>query len=353
MTTASYQQFCPVAMAAEVLCTRWTVVLLREMFAGSTRFNELRRGVPRMSPALLSQPAEGARSGRHRCPRGLECRCRGVRISIDGIRARTRPAGGGFGIWGQRRIESKLSLQHLDVDLLMWDMRRNLNTTPMPARRSVVEIVYPKLPAAQRRWWLIVDPARGVDLCKVDPGFDVDLYVSADLRSMTAIWLGLDTVRAAVANQQDRADRKPAARCLHADLAWPQSVCEGTEARELAIRRRPRRQRKSCRSTVRELDRDGRTPITAVTDDAARENIMSYSEAVFAAQSKSRSRARRRRWAIATAIPAVPGRASPVNAFSLWKAEAVKITTGSRTCRDVPRRRPSASAKYCSSAAAT
>ena len=55
MTTASYQQFCPVAMAAEILCTRWTVVVLREMFAGSTRFNELRRGVPRMSPALLSR----------------------------------------------------------------------------------------------------------------------------------------------------------------------------------------------------------------------------------------------------------------------------------------------------------
>src|SRR4051795_1640776 len=55
MSNASYGQFCPVAMAAEILCTRWTVVLLRELMAGSTRFNELRRGVPRMSPALLSQ----------------------------------------------------------------------------------------------------------------------------------------------------------------------------------------------------------------------------------------------------------------------------------------------------------
>ena len=55
MTEGSYNQFCPVAMAAEVLCTRWTVVVLRELVAGSTRFNELRRGVPRMSPALLSK----------------------------------------------------------------------------------------------------------------------------------------------------------------------------------------------------------------------------------------------------------------------------------------------------------
>jgi len=65
-----------------------------------------------------------------------------------------------FGVWGQRRIEADLSLQHLDVQLLMWDMRRNLNTTPMPRRRNVVQFVYPELPAAQRSWWPIVDPQK-------------------------------------------------------------------------------------------------------------------------------------------------------------------------------------------------
>ncbi len=70
-----------------------------------------------------------------------------------------------FGIWGQRRIEADLTLANLDADLLMWDMRRSLNITPMPARRSVVEFVYPKQPAAQRRYWLVVDPGTGADLC--------------------------------------------------------------------------------------------------------------------------------------------------------------------------------------------
>jgi len=86
--------------------------------------------------------------------------------------------------------------------LLMWDMRRNLNTTPMPDRRSVIEFAYPELPATQRRWWLIVDPESTVDLCSIDPGFDVDLYVSVDLRTMTAIWMGLDNVRTAVASRR-------------------------------------------------------------------------------------------------------------------------------------------------------
>ena len=55
MSDSSYNQFCPVAMAAEILGARWTLVLLRELVFGSTRFNDLRRGVPRMSPALLSK----------------------------------------------------------------------------------------------------------------------------------------------------------------------------------------------------------------------------------------------------------------------------------------------------------
>ena len=201
MTIGSYKQFCPVAMAAEILCTRWTVVLLRELVAGSTRFNELRRGVPRMSPALLSQRLKELEvAGIVTRKSGSE---RGVfEYQLTAAGRELGPIVEAFGVWGQRRIESHLSLQHLDVQLLMWDMRRNLNTTPMPKQRSVVQFSYPELPATQRSWWLIVDPEESVDLCSIDPGFDVDLYVSVDLRSMTAIWMGLDTVRAAIANRR-------------------------------------------------------------------------------------------------------------------------------------------------------
>jgi DNA-binding HxlR family transcriptional regulator len=202
MATGSYKQFCPVAMAAEILCTRWTVVLLRELIAGSTRFNDLRRGVPRMSPALLSQRLKDLEAA------GIVARTASVsdpgifeyHLTVSG--RELGPIIEAFGVWGQRRIEADLSLKHLDVQLLMWDMRRNLNTTPMPRTRSVVQFVYPGLSAAQRSWWLIVDPEDGVDLCSVDPGFDVDLYVSVDLRTMTAIWMGLDTVRAAVGSER-------------------------------------------------------------------------------------------------------------------------------------------------------
>ncbi len=72
----------------------------------------------------------------------------------------------------------------------MWNMRRNINPEPMPSRRSTVKMIYRDLPAARRNWWLLVEPGQETDLCSVDPGFDVDLYVTTDLRTMTEVWMG-------------------------------------------------------------------------------------------------------------------------------------------------------------------
>jgi DNA-binding HxlR family transcriptional regulator len=198
MTNASYKQFCPVAMAAEVLCTRWTVVLLRELVAGSTRFNELRRGVPRMSPGLLSKRLGELETA------GVVKRERLTEVPpVDAYRLTEagkdlQPVIEAIGMWGQKWVETEPSLENLDPELLMWDMRRNLDTRPVPDRRVVIEFIYPELPQSQRKWWLIVEPDRTVDLCHIDPGFDVDLYATADLRTMTEIWMGLRSVADAV-----------------------------------------------------------------------------------------------------------------------------------------------------------
>jgi DNA-binding HxlR family transcriptional regulator len=197
MAHGSYKQFCPVAMAAEILCTRWTVLVLRELVAGSKRFNDLRRGVPRMSPALLSQRLKELEAANviSRTPSATEPGVFEYNLTASG--RELEPLVQAFGIWGQRWIDAQLSLQHLDAPLLMWDVRRNINPDPMPKRRVVIQFQYRELPASQRSWWLLVDPDADVDLCAIDPGFDVDLYVSTDLHTMTAIWMGLDTVRAA------------------------------------------------------------------------------------------------------------------------------------------------------------
>ena len=194
MAQPGYKQFCPLAMAAEVLCTRWTMVLMRELMAGSTRFNDLRRGVPKMSPTLLSQRLKDLEQSGIVERRPLQSE-RGVfeyRLTEAG--RDLRPVVEAMGFWGQKWVEARLSLRNLDPSLLMWDMRRNLNPSPLPDGRTVIQFLYHDLPASKRSWWLIVEKQGDVDLCWYDPGFDVDLYVSTDLCTMTSIWMGLTTV---------------------------------------------------------------------------------------------------------------------------------------------------------------
>lgn len=202
MGQASYKQFCPVAMAAELLCTRWTVVLLRELVAGSTRFNELRRGVPRMSSALLAKRLKELEAAGiiRREPSLKE---RGVHeYLLTEAGTDLRPVIESVGLWGQKWVQSKPSLENLDASLLMWDMRRNLNPAPLPDGRCVIEFLYAEQTPAARRWWLIIEPKEDVDLCSVNPGFEVDVHVATDLRTMTSIWMGLSSVRSALLNDE-------------------------------------------------------------------------------------------------------------------------------------------------------
>lgn len=193
MAEGSYNQFCPVAMAAEILCTRWTLVVLRELGCGSTRFNELRRGMPRMSPALLSKRLKDLESA------GIVTRSQ-LPGDPDLYEYKLTDAGKDLtrivyavGEWGHKWIAAESSLANLDHSLLMWDMRRNIDPKPMPARRNTIQFIYSDLPETRRNWWLIVEPDEGADLCAVDPGFDVDLYLMTDLRTMTEIWMGYKT----------------------------------------------------------------------------------------------------------------------------------------------------------------
>jgi DNA-binding HxlR family transcriptional regulator len=194
---ASYGQFCPVAMAAEIVCSRWTALIVRELLCGSTRFNDLRRGVPLMSPTLLSKRLKKLEEA-------------GVIVTVPTgqpgiVEYKLTEAGEdlrsvvmSLGIWGQRWVESSVSLKNLDPSLLMWDMRRWLDPRPLPARRCTINFVFPEVSSAKRSWWLVIEGGHDgghVDLCATNPGFDIDLYVRGSLRSMTAIWMGLSTVQ--------------------------------------------------------------------------------------------------------------------------------------------------------------
>jgi len=212
----SYGQFCPVAMASEIVCNRWTALVLRELLSGTTRFNDLRRGVPRMSPALLSKRLKDLETGGivTRSPVVGEPGAFEFRLTEAG--RELKPVIEAIGCWGQRWIGIEASLEKLDPNLLMWDMRRNIDPKPMPQRRNTIQVIFTDLPQTRRNWWLVVEPGQEVDLCSVDPGFDVDLYLSTDLRTMTEIWMG----HTAIARAKEQGKLLiTGSRQLEADLA--------------------------------------------------------------------------------------------------------------------------------------
>jgi DNA-binding HxlR family transcriptional regulator len=192
----SYGQFCPVAVAAEIVCSRWTALVLRELLCGTTRFNDLRRGVPRMSPTLLSKRLkELEEAGVVRTVPTGQAGVVDYRLTDAG--EELRAVIDSLGVWGQRWVESSVTLKNLDPSLLMWDMRRNLKPEPLPPRRCTISFTYPELRDARKSWWLVIDDGK-VDLCGFDPGYEVDLYVRSSLYSMTAVWMGHSTLKAEV-----------------------------------------------------------------------------------------------------------------------------------------------------------
>ena len=208
-------QFYPVAMAAEIICSRWTALVLREMLCGSTRFNDLRRGVPRMSPTLLSKRLKELEEAGV-----IEVRKTG-RAGVSKYKITRKPARtcatsfcrsvSGVSAGSNPRCRSR----NLDSSLLMWDMRRNLAPPAAPDRRCTVKFDYPELSAGRKTWWLVIE-GKDVDLCGVDPGHDVDLYVRSSLRSMTSVWMGFSTLKTEIdAGRIQLTGDKTVARSMH------------------------------------------------------------------------------------------------------------------------------------------
>ena len=198
---ADYGQFCTVARGAEVLCERWTALIVRELLCGSTQFNELRRGVPRMSPTLLAKRLRSledagvvrrTESGRatsyHLTPAGEEL----------------RPIVMALGHWGARWIGSRLTPGQLDVGFLMWDVRRFVRLEEFPAGRRVVLLFrFPDARPRERTWWLVVEDGTA-DLCRDDPGHDLTLEIESSVLALTEVWTGDATAEEALRRHEIR-----------------------------------------------------------------------------------------------------------------------------------------------------
>lgn len=200
-----YGQFCPVAKAAEVFAERWTPLIMREVLLGSRHFNELERGLPRISRSVLAQrlkalerdglierrAGEAGRSSEYvATPAGQEL--------FDVIQV--------LGVWGARWMNREVQEEDIDTDLLMWDMHRRIDIDRLPGRRVVVEVQFTGL--SDRRYWLVLERS-GASVCVTHPGFEIDLTVTADTMTLHRVWIGHQELAAALRMRSIEIDGPP------------------------------------------------------------------------------------------------------------------------------------------------
>lgn len=181
---------CPATKAAELLGDKWTLLIIRAMLLGATRYSDFTAAIPSISPSVLSgrlkqldrnglivkKGGSGQQARYHLTPSGREC----------------RPLIFFLGRWGLKWAERNIRVEDIDVAGAMWDLHRTLNTKELPDGETVFALTLTDL-TEHNRWWMI---ARGteIDLCDTDPGKDVDLYIRARLESLVALWMGDTTI---------------------------------------------------------------------------------------------------------------------------------------------------------------
>jgi len=182
-----YGQFCPISKAVEVLGERWSLLVVRELLLGRSQFNQLQRALPRISPTTLSKRLAELQA------HGLVLRKR--LPAQDSYEYRLTAAGRELypvvmqvGEWGMRWMRSRMEDDELDVGVLMSDIERRLDTAKLPSGQSVLQFKFTDL-GEFADWWIKVNGDH-VELCLDDPGYEIDVYFTSDLRTLTEVWMG-------------------------------------------------------------------------------------------------------------------------------------------------------------------
>ncbi len=185
---SAYGQFCPLAMAAEFLCKRWTILILRELLLGSVSFNDISRGVARMSRTLLSKRLKELEfrglvkkvvksNNRDTC---YELTVSGKSLSVVVF---------GMAEWSQEWLHIEPSLENVDADHLMWSIRRSARYHPDLPSTFIVHIFLSDQDAQHQNGWLIFEDGE-IDLCIIDHDFEVDVQIDTTAVVLTKVWMG-------------------------------------------------------------------------------------------------------------------------------------------------------------------
>ena len=182
-----YGQFCPVAKATELIGERWTILIIRELVLGTHRFSDFQRALSRISPSLLTKRLKELEKAGIIVKKTQQGR-RGYQYFLTPAGRQLSPIIEHLATWGMRWARGQLTDRELDVEFLMWEIQRRLDTSALPDGETVLCFIFEEL-TRFKSWWIVVGD-NGVDLCTKNPGKDVDLYISSTVRTMVEIWEG-------------------------------------------------------------------------------------------------------------------------------------------------------------------
>jgi DNA-binding HxlR family transcriptional regulator len=186
-----YGQFCPIAKASELLGDKWTMLIVRELLQGTSRFNDFQRALSLISPTVLAKRLrmleEQGLVFRKAVTRG-----RSMEYHLTPSGRQLYPVIEELAVWGMRWARGRMEDSELDLELLMWDVRRRLDRDALPGGQGVIRFSFPEQ-KTYGDWWVVVDK-NGVDLCTLNPGKEVDLHVVCDPRTLIEVWMGDTTL---------------------------------------------------------------------------------------------------------------------------------------------------------------
>lgn len=190
-----YGQYCPLALAAELLCPRWTMLVVSRLLDGCTRFQQIQRGLPQISPSLLSRRLseliDAGIARRQAIDSG-----RGHEYVLTEAGRQLGPIVDQLAVWGQRWARD-MTHQDLDPAFLVWSMHIRADPSTLPPGRTVVEFEFDDSPTSCRRFWLVSQDDQ-VEMCLKDPGLDVDVAVRAGLQIFIEAWRGFRDLRSEI-----------------------------------------------------------------------------------------------------------------------------------------------------------
>ena len=194
-----YGQFCPIAKASEIIGEKWTLLVVRELLMGGTRFSELQRGLSMISPTMLSKRLDTLEQHGLLMKKKIPNQ-KGYEYFPTKSCSELLPIIRTLGDWGMRWARSNLTEKDYDVELLMLYLKRSINPENLIGNETVIRFKFTDI-KDYPNWWMLVK-GNEVDLCVNDPGKEIDVYFTTTVKTMAGIWMGDTTYKKALANDE-------------------------------------------------------------------------------------------------------------------------------------------------------